>query len=224
MKRTFVKICGLRTKSDMEALRGIDLDAAGFILVPGRRRTVQTDQLKGLLRLLPPGVTAVGVMMNPRPDEVEEVFFRTGLGAVQLHGEEPPALCRWIKEIYSARVIKAFTPEEAARQSVVESYAPWIDGVLLDSSADGQKGGTGLRFSWEWIPRVREMWNAAGKPVWVAGGLDPENVRELLRKYAPEGVDVSSGVETAGCKDRAKIRSFVERVRVYDKKPVCSTD
>lgn len=224
MKRTFVKICGLRTPSDMEALQGVDLDAAGFVLVPGRRRTVQADQLKVLLRMLPPGAMAVGVMMNPSRDEVMDWFFRADLDAVQLHGEESPDLCRWIKETFSVQVIKAFTPDEAMERGIVGAYAPWVDSVLLDSAAGGQKGGTGVRFSWERIFDLREKWNAAGRPLWVAGGLSPENVGELLIRYAPQGVDVSSGVETDGCKDREKIGSFVERVRMYDRKPVCKAD
>lgn len=224
MRRTFVKICGLRTPADMEALQDLDLDAVGFILVPGRRRTVQADQLKGLLRMLPPGAMAVGVMMNPSRDEVMDWFFRADLDAVQLHGEESPAFCRWIKKTFSVRVIKAFTPDEAADRGAVEAYAPWVDSVLLDSAAGGQKGGTGVRFPWERVIDLREKWNGAGRPVWVAGGLNPENVGELLMRYAPEGVDVSSGVETEGRKDRGKIRSFVERVRMYDRKPVCKAD
>ena len=224
MRRTFVKICGMRTQSDMEALRDVDLDAAGFIMVPGRRRTVQKDQLKTLLRMLPPGVMAVGVMMNPGKKDVRDWLFRADLDAIQLHGEEPPAFCRWIKETFSVQVIKAFSPEEAAEQSVVEAYAPWVDEVLLDSAIGGQKGGTGTRFSWEWIPLVRKKWNAAGRPVWIAGGLNPENVTDLLARYAPEGVDVSSGVETTGYKDRSKIWLFVERVRRHDRKQVCNTN
>jgi len=208
----------------MKALKGVDLDAVGFILVPGRRRTVKADQLSVLLRMLPSGVMAVGVMMNPDRDEVMDWIFRADLDAIQLHGEESPDFCRWIKETFFVQVIKAFSPEEAVETGTVEAYAPWVDAVLLDSASGGQKGGTGIRFPWESIPLVRKQWNQAGCPVWVAGGLTPENVGELMVKCAPEGVDVSSGVETAGCKDRSKIRSFVERVRLHDRKPVCNTN
>ncbi|MGB0088257.1 MAG: phosphoribosylanthranilate isomerase [Planifilum fulgidum] len=222
MRRTFVKICGLRTTSDMEALQGVDLDAAGFILVPGRRRFVPPEQLKVLLRMLPPGAMAVGVMMNPTRDEVMDWFFRADLDAVQLHGEESPEFCRWVKKTLSVQVIKAFTPDEAAEKGTVEAYAPWVDSVLLDSASGGQKGGTGIRFSWERIVEIRNKWHAAKRPVWVAGGLNPENVGELVARFAPDGVDVSSGVETDGCKDREKVRSFVEWVRIHDQKPVCN--
>lgn len=223
MRRTFVKICGLQTPSDMEALQGVDLDAAGFILVPGRRRAVQVDHLRLLLGMLPPGTMAAGVMMNPKREDVKK-WLRAGLDAVQLHGEESPAFCRWMKDRFSVPIIKAFSPDEAMEEGVVEAYAPWIDIVLLDSASGGRKGGTGTRFPWERIPEVEEMWFRAGRPVWVAGGLNPENVGDLLRRFAPAGVDVSSGVETEGCKDRSKVRAFVERVRAHDYRQVCKTN
>lgn len=130
----------------MEALQGVDLDAAGFILVPGRRRFVPPEQLKVLLRMLPPGAMAVGVMMNPTRDEVMDWFFRADLDAVQLHGEESPEFCRWVKKILSVQVIKAFTPDEAAEKGTVEAYAPWVDSVLLDSASGGQRGGPASAF------------------------------------------------------------------------------
>jgi phosphoribosylanthranilate isomerase len=91
----------------------------------------------------------------------------------------------------------------------LREYQDAVDAILLDN----QRGGTGERFSWGAIPRLREY--AGGLPIFVAGGLNPDNVADLLAEHRPFGVDVSSGVETEGAKDPEKITVFVQKVRAF---------
>ncbi|MFC4078081.1 phosphoribosylanthranilate isomerase [Salinithrix halophila] len=215
--RTTVKICGLRRPEDVEGLAGLDLDAAGFILVPGRKRTVSMKTASDLVKRLPRGIASIGVMMDPSEEEVDRWLSAVSFDRIQLHGEESAVFCRRLKERFHLPIIKVFHIGQKGPVDTPEEYAPWVDGVLLDSSVGDRRGGTGRPFDWEAIPTVRQQWKKVGVPVWVAGGLHPGNVGELLMRYAPDGVDTSSGVETAGKKQRDRMAQFVERVRQYDR-------
>lgn len=216
MRPTFVKVCGLRSPEDAEKLEGLDVSAAGLIFVPGRRRQVTPEQGASIVAHLPRGVLKTGVFVNPTREELLSVLDQVPLDLIQLHGEESPQFCGWLKEKVKAHVVKVFHMGTRPPASP-EDYAPCIDAVLLDSSSGQKRGGTGKVFPWEWIPREKEYWRRRKLPVWVAGGLSPDNVGSLLNGYAPDGVDVSGGVETEGRKDRKKISQFVERVRQYDR-------
>lgn len=204
-----VKICGIQTVEDIEALQELDVAAAGFILAPGRRRTVPAERLAVLLRCLPATIDAVGVLVNPTEEEVLRWTTSFPFAALQLHGDESPEFCRWIKETTQLRVIKVVHVGEKEMVAPAE-YAPWIDALLFDSVYGGQRGGTGHPFAWERIPFLRKGWNG---PLWIAGGLRPDNVQELVEGYAPDGIDVSSGVESEGQKSRSKIKKLIEQVR-----------
>ena len=108
-------------------------------------------------------------MMNPSRDEVMDWFFRADLDAVQLHGEESPEFCRWIKKTLSVQVIKAFTPDEAAEKGTVEAYAALGGQCLAGFRLRRAKGGTGIRFSWERIVDLRKKWTQpSGRFGWPA--------------------------------------------------------
>lgn len=102
---------------------------------------------------------------------------------------------------------------ESGGLGMLERYAGAVDAVLLDTLDPGMRGGSGKTFAWERIPAYQERAAELGLPLFIAGGLSPDNVRELTVQYSPYGVDVSSGVESEGAKDIAKIITFVERVK-----------
>ncbi|SMO42720.1 phosphoribosylanthranilate isomerase [Melghirimyces algeriensis] len=216
MKRTFIKVCGLRTPVDAEKLIGVDVDAAGIIFVPGVKRTVKPQDGAEIAKQIPTGVKLVGVWMDPSKEEMFTVCNRVNVDFVQLHGSESPAFCQWVKERFQTKVVKVF---HAGIRSPgqLEDYAPWIDVALIDSFSEGKRGGTGKVFDWRILQKEKERWETFGVSVWVAGGLRVENVNQLLEQYTPDGVDVSSGVELDGVKDRFKMVQFVERVRAYDR-------
>ncbi len=153
---------------------------------------------------MPPFVLRVGVFVNAPVAVVEEVAGRVGLDLVQLHGDEPPEVCRRLRR----RVVKAIRVDGPDALRRAARYAGCA--LLLDTHVPGHYGGTGVRFDWSW---VREL----GCPVILSGGLTPENVGEAIRQVRPCAVDVSSGVETAGEKDPRKIAAFVRAVREADR-------
>lgn len=215
MSHTMIKLCGLQYEEDVTALRGMDVAAAGFILVPGRKRTVTPERARQLRSLLPPQVRAIAVLMDPTPQEVESLLQAVAFDGIQLHGEESPAFCRRIKEM-EVEVVKVFHMDEDTEGiATADAYAPWIDRALLDSSVAGNRGGSGRRFAWKRIPLIRNQWHSLGVPLWVAGGINADNVTELLR-YSPDGVDVSSGIETEGRKNPVLMKRLVERVRRFE--------
>ncbi|GGG57739.1 hypothetical protein GCM10010918_08510 [Paenibacillus radicis (ex Gao et al. 2016)] len=156
----------------------------------------------------------VGVFVNASAEELRHAVSTAGLDVVQLHGEESPGFCRNVKQELGVDVWKVFSirPETTEPpQSAEEKLAPYkgvIDAVLIDTAG----GGTGVAFDWQVIAEYRAAANAIGVPLYVAGGLHPDNVTELLDGYMPDGIDVSSGVETEGHKDIDKIRLFVRKV------------
>jgi phosphoribosylanthranilate isomerase len=148
----------------------------------------------------------VGVFAGNDPDEINEIVDECGLDLVQLSGGEPWGACL----LANRQVIKAVhlrgddTPELAmARMEAGSAMA-----VLLDRADEAAFGGTGKALEWRLARAI-----AAAMPVWLAGGLTPDNVSEAIRTVRPWCVDVSSGVETEGVKDVAKIRAFVSAAK-----------
>lgn len=214
-----VKICGLRHPDDARHLEGLPVAFAGFVFAESRRR-VTPEEAATIAAALPPGVRAVGVFVNPGDTELETVLAAVRLDAVQLHGDEPPERCAQIRARFGLSVIKAVgVPAEAEAPArdvarAVARYAAVCDIILLDT-ASPQRGGTGRRFDWHVIPAAFVAAHRAGARLWVAGGITPENVGDLVARHPLDGIDVSSGVETQGRKDPTRIRELVERVRAY---------
>ncbi|SFJ58503.1 phosphoribosylanthranilate isomerase [Thermoflavimicrobium dichotomicum] len=212
MRPTQIKLCGFRKAEDIRKIQGIPVDAVGFILVPGRKRTVDERELPRLLAEAPKEAKTVGVFLNPTLHEVAKWLQIASFDAIQLHGTESPLFCHWIKKRFSVQVIKTFHPTEENFQEQIEAYQSVIDIALLDHA----RGGTGTTYDWNLIPAFQEACQKRNIPLWVAGGITPENVRDLVEQVQPDGIDVSSGIETNGYKDEAKIRTLVERVRQYE--------
>jgi phosphoribosylanthranilate isomerase len=195
-----VKICGLRRPEDVAAVNRARPDYAGFVFAPSRRR-IDRETAASLKAGLAVGIQTVGVFVNEELTTIAD-FCREGIiDLVQLHGDEDSGYIRRLKETCGCPVIKA-VPVGSALPVLPEG----ADYLLFDT-ASTQRGGSGARFDW----RILQDYN--GLPYFLAGGLAPETVREAVGLLAPFGVDVSSGVETDGCKDEEKIREFVRSVR-----------
>ncbi|MNI80653.1 N-(5'-phosphoribosyl)anthranilate isomerase [compost metagenome] len=142
------------------------------------------------------------------------------LDVIQLHGQETPAFCLEVKRAFpQVKVWKAISvasggaADNPQGPQLVEHYAGAVDALLLDTYDPQGSGGSGRTFDWGQIPLYKQAAAGYGLPLFVAGGLHPDNVGELLADYQPDGVDVSSGVESDGTKDIIKMTSFVERVK-----------
>ncbi|CAM4511758.1 phosphoribosylanthranilate isomerase [Paenibacillus typhae] len=224
MAEALVKICGLQDVEVLKSMKRLPLDYIGFVFAPSRRRVTAEQaallaaELSGWETGKAPG--AAGVFVNPELEELQELLAVVPLEVIQLHGQESPDYCREVKLAFpQAKVWKALSvagsgqAEGAEGQSIVDSYAGTVDALLLDTYDPQGSGGSGRTFDWGRIPLFRQAAARHGLPLFVAGGLHPDNVGELLRDYSPDGVDVSSGVESSGVKDIAKMTSFVERVK-----------
>ncbi|MNB88707.1 N-(5'-phosphoribosyl)anthranilate isomerase [compost metagenome] len=218
MAEAEVKICGLQDVEVLKSMKSLPIDYIGFVFAPSRRRVTAaqaallTAELAGWETGKAPG--AAGVFVNPGLVELQELLAAVPLDVIQLHGQEGPEFCREVKQAFPhIQVWKAISVGGSEAHTVVNSYAGTVDALLLDTYDPQSSGGSGRTFDWGQIPLFRQAAAKLGLPLFIAGGLHPDNVGELLTDYQPDGVDISSGVETNGVKDIVKMTSFVERVK-----------
>ena len=197
---TKIKLCGLARPADVEAVNELMPEYAGFILVPGRRRYIPPEEAARRRRQLSPRIQAVGVFINEKPELIAELLRDGTIDVTQLHGSEDEGYIKRLRTMTDRPIIKAFRIETMA--DIEKARACSADYVLLDSGI----GGTGTVFDWTLL---RQM----DRPYFLAGGLNPDNVKAAVEALRPYGVDVSSGIETGGVKDREKMAAFVRRVR-----------
>ncbi|MGI9862196.1 phosphoribosylanthranilate isomerase [Moorella naiadis] len=201
-----VKICGIRDWEEARMVLDAGVDTLGFVFARSPRQ-IKPEAAREIITRLPPFTTTVGVFVNEPRYSLMEIAFFCRLDVLQLHGDEPPEYCHGL----SQRLIKAVRVQNAASLKGLEAYQE-VQGVLLDAYVPGQAGGTGTTFNWELAQTVP----TAGKPIILAGGLTPENVAAAIRLVRPYAVDVSSGVETGGRKDPARITAFLAAVETAE--------
>lgn len=205
--RTRVKICGVTSRADAEAAIEAGADALGFNLWPGSKRYVELDSAASWIGDLPPFVTRVAVMVNPRLLEVQSVLASPCIDLVQLHGHEDEAFCASVAR-FGRRFVKAIALRDSASLRDAGRYS--TREFLLDAFVPGAFGGTGTKINLELAAGF--IASHPGLHVILSGGLTPENVAEAIRRTRPIAVDVASGVEVTGDprrKDRAKLRAFL---------------
>lgn len=200
----FVKICGLASGADTQAVVALRPDALGFVLWPGSKRRARAEDVASWVRDVPAGLLKVGVFVDATPDEVERAVAVAGLDVAQLHGAEKPHDFTG----RSLRLWRALGLRNAAEPIPVG----WsVDAFLVDTYSAQSPGGTGRVGDWA---AARSFVERSPRPVLLAGGLTPVNVKAAVAAVNPWGVDVSSGVEAQpGRKDLAKVREFIERCR-----------
>jgi phosphoribosylanthranilate isomerase len=210
-----VKICGITNLPDGMAAAEAGADALGFVFYDQSPRCISVEAASVLALQLPPFILKVGVFVNAPEDLVIRAIRECGLNLLQFHGDEPPGYCLQ----FGLMSMKAFRVRDAASLQPVLDYQ--TDAWLLDAFSTDAPGGTGETFNWG-LALEAQGW---GRPVFLAGGLTPENVAEAVRCARPYGVDVSSGVEaTPGRKDHAKVRAFIQAAKAvegYDSGPKC---
>ena len=206
-KRTRVKICGITRVVDAQASVSAGADAIGLVFYPKSRRFLSVEQAIEIVRAMPPFVTVVGLFKDAQPSEIEAVLKHVSLSLLQFHGDECPAECG----AYAIPYIKAIGMlENTNMQAYADTYVD-AAGLLLDSHAVGEAGGTGQTFDWSARPVHYD------RPIILAGGLGPSNVAEAIHIANPYAVDLSSGVEsTPGIKDAEKIKALMQEVRRAD--------
>jgi phosphoribosylanthranilate isomerase len=205
---TRVKICGITNLADAQAAVAAGADALGFNFYDGSPRHINLKTAAEISKQLPPFVMRAGVFVNADEDLVTRAIPECNLSLLQFHGDEPPEFCTQ----FGLMSMKAFRTRDAESLKELPKY--FTDAYLLDAFAPEARGGTGEKFNWDLAAEAQRF----GKPVFLAGGLTPENVADAVRRVRPFGVVVASGVESSpGKKDHAKIRAFIAAVRQADK-------
>lgn len=210
---TSVKICGLRTLADVEKVNKYLPEYIGFVFA-NTKRYVTDEQALEMKQALDSRIKAVGVFVDEPIGHVISLCERGIIDIVQLHGAESEEYIRELKQKTDTCVIKATkvqTPEQVSALMSEEA-----DYMLFDTYKKGALGGTGVRFPIEILEKSLDEMKAQGKtvkPFFLAGGLDSENVADVIGRTQCFAVDVSTGVETDGVKDEAKIRQFIENVK-----------
>ena len=201
---TRVKICGITSIADGLAAAEAGADMIGLMFYDQSPRAITLAQAAEISRALPPFVLRVGVFVNPDEALVTRAIAECGLNLLQFHGDEPSDFCTQ----FGVMSLKALRVRDAESLAQLENFH--TDAFLLDAYSKSGLGGTGERFNWDLAIEAQQF----GKPIFLAGGLTPENVADAVRKVKPFAVDVSSGVESApGKKDAAKVRAFIQAVR-----------
>jgi len=206
-----IKICGLTRRQDIEVINRHHPEYAGFVFAESRRRLLP-DEAGELTRLLCATIVPVGVFVDAVPVQVAETARLCGLGVVQLHGSEDGAYLHCLRGLLPPPV----QIWKALRIRNLDSLQPMVtlpaDRFLLDAWHPEQAGGPGDTFDWKLLAGAAAG-NAGSNGFLLAGGLTGTNVADAIRLVQPWGVDVSSGVETAGLKDEDKIRLLIDAVR-----------
>jgi len=233
-----IKICGLRRLEDAFIVNEGQPDFAGFILTPSKRQ-VTIIQAEAISKVLSPSIARVGVFAKETPGEIAEAAIMLELDGIQLHFDTTPGFLDELKTLLSRfrfrrtpflwqriPVSAAAVPGSdngsgsgtASETDLSERLASFpdlslFDGLLLDTIHDGQDGGTGNTFPWQQARDFVVSSKLDSSRIIVAGGLTVENVGGAISFFNPFAVDVSSGVETNGYKDREKVLRFLETAR-----------
>jgi phosphoribosylanthranilate isomerase len=205
--RSHIKICGIRDVPAALVATEAGATAIGFVLAPSRRR-IDPSAVRDILDCMPSvRPQAVGVVVNETSATICRVVAESGIDVVQLAGDEEPSLLDELPfRTWKVMRFPVGSDKDTARRTIdpwLEHQRP-VEAVLLDASVPGVYGGSGHAADWELAAELAREY-----PVILAGGLNPQNVGKAIDAVRPCGVDVSSGVESEGVKNPARIRTFV---------------
>lgn len=208
--RVKVKVCGITRLEDAMVAVEAGVDALGFIFYRKSPRNIKPETAREIIDQLPPFVDVVGVFVDKKREELEEIVQYCRLGYVQLHGNETPKYCERLARFAApCQVLKALRVGGDMDTSRLAEYNDFVRGFLLDTYDKNMAGGTGKSFDWSLIARLDLK-----KPYILAGGLNSENIAQAVQAVQPYGVDINSGVEQEpGIKDHGKIIETVGVIR-----------
>ena len=201
--RTRIKFCGINKQSDFAYAASLGADAVGLVFHQASPRYIDIDKAHTLLTQATQPMKIVALFMDASHDYITNVLSIIKVDYIQFHGNESPTFCT----SFSLPYIKAIPMADSEQAyTMIAAHRKCADILLLDGHRRGRAGGSGIRFDWNKLPKI-------DNPLFVAGGLTPENVGQAISACHPQGVDVSSGVESScGIKDPIKMKAFVAAV------------
>lgn len=228
-----IKICGNHHPEDIHVLDPFQasIDFVGFIFTTQSKRWVNPEKVKRWLekhQWLKP--KAVAVFLNQSLSEISDVINMTSMTVIQLHGNESPSFCEELLDRHpQLKLWKTISvPANEQRRGDGEElhermvpYLPLVDTILLDTKLPDRVGGTGQTFDWSVIPSVyhrisKYNQNSGGHvKLFVAGGLSAQNVGQLLAQNPLDGIDLASGAEIEGLKNKERIEALLNEVNKH---------
>ena len=204
--RVKVKICGITNLEDALCAQESGADFLGFVFAQSPRR-VAPEKAGQIIKNISQQIKVAALFVNEKKDVVDSVIATIGrVDLLQFHGEETPQYCGYFT---GNKIIKAFRIKGEESISQIQGFTN-ADFVLLDGYSEKVYGGTGRGFDLELALKVKKY----DIPLFLSGGLNPDNVKDAIDKVKPFCVDVSSGVEKSpGKKDHALIKLFIENAK-----------
>jgi phosphoribosylanthranilate isomerase len=204
MSRLKVKICGVTRVEDARLAAELGADYLGLNFFPASPRLVEPERAAEIVRAAQGRLAIVGVFVNASRERIEAVADAVPLDLIQLHGDEGPAEVA----AFGERAIKVFRVREDFDPDQVSAY-PTASAFLFDCGHPSLYGGTGLTWPYERIAGLE-----VEQPLWVAGGIGPDNVRQAIQLSGADGIDVCSGVESSpGVKNHDAMKRLFQEVR-----------
>ncbi len=214
--KTLVKICGITSIEQAVQVAELGTNAIGIISVNESPRYISPEKKKEIFRTLKdlyPNIDRVSVVKNKPIDSIIQGFLEDpNETIIQLHGDEDIDYCQKLKQqIPNVCLWKAFRIKNKEDLDKIKPYENFIDAILLDSWNKETYGGSGKRIEQKYLEDI-----SFRKPWWIAGGVSKEWIDEILKKIKPNGIDLSSSVETSpGIKDIHKVRLIIKEVKKY---------
>jgi len=216
MRKVKVKICGITREEDLAVAVAAGADAVGFIVgVDSSPRNLTLEKAEKLISKVPIFVDSVAVTVTNNINSLTKIYEKLKPDVLQIHGENLSEASVIREKIHDTPLIKALYMKTGNVIKDAMEASNSFDAILLDSFVHGKYGGTGVVHDLEMSKRVKQT--IAPKPLILAGGLKPENVKNAIHIVQPYAVDVSTGVELRlGIKDSQKVFEFIKNAKEAD--------
>ena len=217
MYKTKIKFCGFTNSADVKEALELDIDFIGLVFVESSPRNIKLEEAKSICKLCEGKVKTVGVFMNNSDQFIAEVIQHTNINILQFHGQESLETCIAFNKPYIKTLHVNSVKTDVFNTDENHPLQPNFFKYMLDTKLGHTQGGTGTAFDWNLITAYKKELNCKDPHFFIAGGLGSANVKELILKHNPWGIDVSSGIELSkGKKSPSLMKKFVENVRIAD--------
>lgn len=195
-----IKICGIKNENEAKIINECMPDIAGFVFASGKRQ-IDINKAKILKKIINPEIETAGIFVEQNEDEILKIYNEKVIDIIQLHGDYDEQTIKNLKEKTGAKIIKVIRVKEGFYK--IETLA---DFILFDAYSKDKYGGLNKTFDWN----IKIISNV---PYFVAGGINENNIVEMVKKLTPYGVDISSGVEVDGFKTKEKVFNIIKIIK-----------